>query len=220
MGLDDKLKFKENMRTGLDILAETWKLRFENDPYVLTLTEAEKAFTADYRKSLNIDRDRVVIGLNTGCSELYPYKKMTVTQHAELIARLRAALPDAAILLLGGRSETERNREINAVSGGVAVETPTTEGLRRGILYENACDIVITGDTLGMHIAIGLQKQVVAWFGLSCAAEIELFGRGVKIVSQVDCAPCWKKTCDRPLCLEALDLGAMTAEVRRIYDRF
>ena len=38
-----------------------------------------------------------------------------------------------------------------------------------------ACDMVVSGDTLGMHMAIARGKFVVAWFGLSCAQEIDLF---------------------------------------------
>ncbi|NUM75056.1 hypothetical protein HUU40_11905, partial [candidate division KSB1 bacterium] len=67
-----------------------------------------------------------------------------------------------------------------------------------GIVLENLADIVVSGDSLGMHIAIGLKKYVVAWFGLSCAAEIDLYDRGVKIIRDLPCAPCWKKVCDMP----------------------
>ena len=217
MGLDDRLKFKENTRSGLDILAETWKLDYQEEEYVLQLTEQEKAFTKSYRKQIGAGPNDCVIGLNTGCSALYPLKKMTVDQHIELIRLLEERLPGVRILLLGGRSETERNALINQGAGGRAVETPTTEGLRRGILYENACDIVVTGDTLGMHIAIGLKKTVVAWFGLSCAAEIELFGRGRKIISELECAPCWKRSCDDPVCLKTLDMTAMADTVKTLH---
>jgi len=213
MGLDDELKFKKNKRTGQDILAETWKLDYRQDEYVLELTEAEQEFCNDYRKQLNIrDTDRVV-GLNTGCSTLYPLKKMTVEQHVLLIQGIRSRAPDTRMLLLGGREDAERNREIKKQVGEVVSETPTDEGLRRGILYENCCGLVVTGDSLGMHIAIGLKKYVIAWFGLSCGSEIELYGRGEKILSRLSCSPCWKKTCADPQCLERLNLDEMVSLV-------
>ena len=46
----------------------------------------------------------------------------------------------------------------------------------------NACDIVVSGDSLGMHMAIGLKKWVVAWFGPTCHQEIDLYDRGAKFL--------------------------------------
>ncbi|GBE03976.1 hypothetical protein BMS3Abin09_00900 [bacterium BMS3Abin09] len=89
------------------------------------------------------------------------------------------------------------------------IKTPTTEGLRRGIAYVDLSDIVVSGDSLGMHIAVGLRKYVVVWFGLACAHEIELFGRGVKIMSGVSCEPCCKSTCDDLKCLDEISLQAI-----------
>jgi len=55
---------------------------------------------------------------------------------------------------------------------------------------------VITGDSVGMHMAIALKKPVVAWFAPTPSQEIELYGRGQKVLSQVTCKPCWKHFCD------------------------
>jgi len=75
LGLDDYFKFKMNRRTGQDILAETFKLPYERDEYVLCLTEEETALTSAYRRSIGIREGDRVIGFNTGCSNLYPNKK-------------------------------------------------------------------------------------------------------------------------------------------------
>jgi len=219
MGLDDELKFKKNTRTGLDILAETWNVNYQLDEYVLELTEAEKEFTKSYRESLGI-KDELVIGFNTGCSNAFPLKKMTIKQHVQLIDKIYKNMPNIKILLLGGREDTDRNREIKSMSRVPVIETPTTEGLRRGILYENSCDVIISGDTLGMHIGIGLKKYVVAWFGISCGVEIELFGRGEKVQSHLECSPCWRKTCDNPRCINELNLDRIYKSVFKYYEQF
>ena len=212
LGLDDRLKFRINARTGQDILAEAWKLPYERDPYVLRLTDAERRFCDALRDDWGL-RERAVIGFNTGCSHLYPNKKMTVEQHVELLRRLSGP-EEYAFLLLGGREDTERNAEIarRADVLGIPVRsTPTTEGLRRGICYEELADVVITGDSLGMHIAIGLGKRVIAWFGLSCAAEIDVYDKGVALRPRdLACSPCWKRECPYNLeCISGIDLDAM-----------
>src|SRR6185437_6089748 len=65
---------------------------------------------------------------------------------------------------------------------------------------------VFSGDSLGMHMAIGLKKWVVAWFGPTCPQEIELYGRGRKILTQAPCSPCWKRVCQQEkMCYDQVD---------------
>ena len=52
-----------------------------------------------------------VVGFNTGCSYLYPNKKMTIDQHVTLIEKL-SAMKGVSLVLLGGPEDTERNAEI------------------------------------------------------------------------------------------------------------
>lgn len=198
LGVDDHFKFRVNQRTGNDILGEAWEVDFRRDEYVLHLPEAEREKCAQWRHELGLESAPLVIGFNTGCSALFSLKKLELETQAEAIKQLGRELPEAKIILLGGREDTERNQRLVELTNGVAIPTPTTLGLRDGIILENLADIVVSGDSLGMHIAIGLKKHVVAWFGLSCAAEIELYNRGVKIIRDLPCAPCWKKVCDMP----------------------
>ncbi len=202
LGVDDHLKFRVNQRTGQDILAETFCLPYHRDEYVLELTEDEKALTTWYKRSKGIGEEEIVIGFNTGCSDLYPNKKMTIDQHLKLIVMF-AKDENVKMLLLGGREDTERNERLYIV----AIErnpdlkvklfnTPSTEGIRKGFVYENAADIVITGDSYGMHLAIALKKYVLVWFGVSCWTEIDLYDRGAKFIPNgLFCSPCWKKVC-------------------------
>jgi heptosyltransferase-2 len=219
LGIDDDLKFRQNQVTGIRFLAQAMKLDYQGEDYVLELTPEEKAWAREYRLNSGIEEKDIVIGFNTGCSDLFPNKKMTVEQHLELIGKIQRELPEAKIVLLGGKAETQRNREICARAGAWVNNSPTDQGLRKGIVYVDACDLIVTGDTSAMHMAIALKKQVVVWFGLSCASEIELFGRGEKILSELDCSPCWKRSCDSLACIERLDLEAMLQAVIRRYRR-
>jgi len=209
LGLNDAMKFHENKRTVVDILHETAELPYRGEKYELKPGLEESAYKDEWTAKAGLDGFGIVIGINTGCSNLFPNKKMTVEQHVTLINMLYDYDPQSKILLLGGREDTERNNEIQKLCGNRTINTPTTEGLRRGIMYVDMADIVISGDSLGMHLAIGLGKYVVAWFGLSCAEEIDLFSRGEKILSGVSCEPCWKKSCDDLKCLRELSMQAL-----------
>jgi ADP-heptose:LPS heptosyltransferase len=214
LGLDDRLKFRLNQKPLSQILHETFKLKYKRDEYILGFSPGESAFCRSYRKEVGIQDSDFIIGFNTGCSPLYPNKKMTIEQHVSLIDRLHST-SGIRILLLGGPEDTERNAEIVRIVGDKVIDTPTRDGLRRGICYENLCDLVITGDTFGMHLAIALKKQVIVWFGVSCWSEIELYGRGVKLIPEgLECSPCWKHQCPYDLeCIQMIDLDRICDSV-------
>lgn len=217
LGLDDELKFRKNTVFGTQILQESMKLKYQRDEYVVELSEEEKRYCEQYKKENHIQSGDLIVGFNTGCSYLYENKKMTIDQHVSLINAMHK-IPDVQLVLVGGPEDTERNAELVRRVGDKVHSTPTTEGVRRGICYENICDVIITGDSFGMHVAIGLKKYVIAWFGLSCWNEIDLYDRGIKLIPEgLFCAPCWKKQCPYNLeCIQMIDLERITAEVKRL----
>ena len=216
LGLDDHLKFRVNRRTGQEYLAETFELDYHRDEYVFHFSDEELAFIERYREEAGISADDPVIGFNTGCSSLYPNKKMTIDQHIALIERF-LYYGRYRIVLLGGKEDEKRNAEISARFRGKIINTPTTLGVRKGACFESIADVVITGDSFGMHLAIALKKYVIAWFGVSCWEEIDLYDRGVKLYQEdLDCTPCWKRECPNNLeCIRMLDLDRIVAETVR-----
>lgn len=218
LGMDDHLKFKVNQKTGQEYLAETFELDYKRDEYIFNFNEEELQFIENYKKSNNILENDRVVGFNTGCSELYPNKKMTIEQHIYLIDKL-LALGKYKIMLLGGPEDTERNKIIEQEFSGKIINTPTTEGVRRGACYESIPQVIVTGDSFGMHLAIALKKYVIAWFGLSCWTEIDLYDRGVKLFPKdLFCAPCWKKVCPYDLeCIKMINLDQIIKEIENYF---
>ncbi|MFN0158567.1 MAG: glycosyltransferase family 9 protein [Bacteroidota bacterium] len=214
LGLDDHLKFRVNQKTVSQLQCEQFQLKYKRDRYLVHLSDAEKAFCEEYKRSLGLSGKELVVGFNTGCSELYPNKKMTIEQHVTLIKRLSFE-SGVRLVLLGGPEDMLRNAEIYRQVGDAVINTPTTEGVRRGLCYVNICDVVISGDSFGMHAAIALQKYVIVWFGVSCWTEIDLFENGVKLIPEgLACSPCWKKKCPYNLeCIQMIDLDAVVHHV-------
>ncbi len=220
MGIDDQKKFRENRRSGVDIIHEVFELEYRRDRYVFNFSDEEKAFIESYKKLIGYDGQKIYCGFNTGCSELFPNKKMTVEQHITLITEILKN-PNIVIMLLGGREDTERNNtiynEFNAKDRKRIINTPTTEGIRRGACYMSVSDIVISGDSFGMHLAIALQKYIISWYGLSCWEEIELYDYGIKIFQKdLECSPCWKRVCPYDLeCIKMIDLNLIVDTVNK-----
>jgi ADP-heptose:LPS heptosyltransferase len=219
LGLDDDLKFKRNQQTGQQILAEGMGFPYVRREYSLEFTDEEQAHIQEYRRSINLNDDVIALGINTGCSEKFAYKKLP---YKHMIGFIRSILshPDARnlrILLLGGKSETDLNREItNAVNDDRIIETPTTEGIRRGLHYIAACDACFTGDTFGLHAAIALKIPVVTYFTISCDVEIDLYDRGEMILADVPCRPCWRSFCPDPICIDRISQNDLTEAAWRV----
>ena len=100
------------------------------------------------------------------------------------------------------------------------VDTPTREGLRSGVLWMATSDMVLSGCSLGLHIAIALKKPVVAWFGVSCIQEIDVYDRGFKLQADVACSPCWKRSCDKqPKCYDEVSVASVMEASSQILGR-
>ena len=202
MGLNDTLKFHTNLRTEQDLLAEALGFVHQADGYTLALREDERS-TGPRRR----------VGFNTGCSPAYPHKKLPQGVQASAIRALAEQLGEP-VLLLGGPEDTERNAQLALELGPLVEASPTELGIRRGAAEIDRCDVVVTGDSLGMHLAIARGKHVVAWFGPTCPQEIDLYGRGVKLRANVECAPCWKTDCDRAImCWDRVPVEAIVGAV-------
>lgn len=225
VGLDDQLKFFENTKPETQQLTESMGLRWKRDEYSLTLKQEEKVEANRRRKTLLESKQvRGVIGYNTGCSLLFPYKKFRVERAIEVVRAWRKKFPEFAVALLGGHEDTQRQAEIKAAfnKDPSVIDTPTDQGLRSGILWMDACDIVFSGCSLGMHMAIALKKPVIAWFGVSCPQEVDLYDRGEKLIADVNCSPCWKKSCqNEPKCFDMVsEERIMAATEKTILQNF
>ena len=71
-------------------------------------------------------------------------------------------------------------------------------------LYEyiewiNSCKLIVTADTLGLHLALALNKRVVALFGPTSPHEVYLYELGSYLLprKKYDCMPCFRTYCGR-----------------------
>lgn len=195
LGIDDELKFKRNRKTYQVISFEQAGIVFCGEEYVFHLDTSSERVAEAHLKNLGLERvsGRFVVGLNTGSGRRFAGKRLPVAAFVRLAERSVREL-GATVLLLGGEDEIQRNLEIQKRSS-VPVMNTGSHPIRTFAGIVRRCDAVLSGDTTAMHIAIGLRVPVAAYFASTCASEIELYGRGVKIVSGIECAPCYKKIC-------------------------
>ncbi|PWU21433.1 MAG: glycosyltransferase family 9 protein [Bdellovibrio sp.] len=217
LGLSNERKFFQNQKPETQLLAEALELPYQRDEYNLHLHEDEWSEVRRRARAWRNDIDQPIIGINTGCSSLMPAKKWTVEFHRQVIADLlRHDLRN--IVLLGGREDRLRNQRIAA---GFPIHCSNTDlGIRDGAQSVAACDIVITGDSLGLHLAIAWRKGVVVWFGPTCPQEIDLFDRGVSLQAEVSCCPCWQASCRQvTMCYDRIPLEKIRQAVFKMVSK-
>ena len=63
----------------------------------------------------------------------------------------------------------------------------------------NSCKMIVSNDSLGMHLAIALKKKVLGLFGPTAHREVHFYSRGKAILPQqtFSCFPCFRNHCIR-----------------------
>lgn len=193
-GLDrDDLK-KANKRTYQGILFEILDIKYKDEGPILILTKMDLVFGKGFAEKKGIKRNNLVIGINTGAGERWELKRLSEEKTIELIDILYKEI-NAKLILLGGPEEKDRNNRIlNKVKDKV-IDGGCDNSLREFDSIINLCDLVITSDSLALHIALALKKRVVVFFGPTSANEIELYGLGRKVLPGRGFLCFYKKKC-------------------------
>jgi len=202
MGGSDTKK-QTNTRTYQQILHEICALDPRGQHIVLNLTEEEAAGREALAQAIGIDLACPVVGLNTGAGKRWRLKKWRTKGFIELIDMILEGSA-TQVVLLGGELESGRNAFIESKFDG-RVKNPELRSIRHLVRTIDLCDAVVTGDTLALHTALGLRKRVVALFGPTSPAEIEMYGLGTKVIPEIDCVCCYKTGCNRePNCMDLI----------------
>ena len=218
LGLSDDLKFRRNTKTYQEFTFESVGFEYHGEEYVFTIPDEDRAAAAEIFQEAGVTDDDLVIGLNTGSGAVFATKKWTIEGFVELAELLSEKL-GAKVALLGGKDEVERNREIQSRVRTPIFDTGGYNPLKQFAAIVGRCSLIVTGDTLALHLAIAEKCPVVALFGSTCHQEIELYGRGEKIVGPADCAPCYKSSCEKMTCMKNITAPQVFEAVRRVLGR-
>ena len=133
---------------------------------------------------------RPVVGLNTGCGGRWTSRLWKEENWIELAKKLIST--GYTPLFLGGEQEHEKNSRMAKESNGMYLgHFP----LKQFISLVNECDLVVTGVTMGMHIAIGLNKKIVLFNNIFNKYELELYGLGEIISPEKKCTCFFSPQC-------------------------
>ncbi len=212
-GLEAANRLKQrNARTFGQIVYEGLGLPGPVERPSVTVPAAARAEAARMVAGLVGERRGPVIALNTGAGARWKYKSWGEDQTAALAQRLHDEL-GATVLVTGGAEETARNARILAAAQRPRVlDAPFVPDLLVFTALLGECNLVVTSDSLAMHLALSQGVRTIVFFGPTSDAEIDLFGLGEKVVTPLPCRRCYLRDCDvRPHCMQSIG-------VERLYD--
>ena len=179
----------ENTKTYSEMIFEISELEYDNEKPIVVLDKNN--FKEVFFKENNISPTNNVILLNTGCGGVYPHKKWTYSGYRDLIKYLLEN-KNNKIVLAGSKSEMDRNSSLmNEFNSFNLIDTTDKYSLEEFCFLVDASSLVVTGDTLALHLAISLRKNIIVFYGPTQHQETNLFGLGKKFVrKELDCLSC------------------------------
>jgi len=214
MGLSDSSK-QANTETYQKLVAEVLGL----DPAAVRepILEPNRRDSAEAAKfAAALPGQGPLIGLNTGAGGRWAYKVWTREHQRTFLQQATDA--GLRVLLLGGPEEVDTHRDLLAGAAGRPVfDGGNHNSFSRFAALIDHCRVVVTSDSLAVHVTSARKVPAVVLFGPTSAAEIELYGRGTKLVPPgFDCLCCYLPRCDKvPHCQAGIAPDVVLAAVQQ-----
>lgn len=163
--LSDKIN-KSNRKTYQEMMFEVAELEYNKEDY-------------DFKSK---EEDGEYILINVGADKRWPSKSWDPDKIIELVKRLK----DEKIIITGGPKEKELQKEIVEKLKEIGINVLINnceDSLKEFIGVVNKSKLVITGDTMALHLAGALKKPTIALFFCTPDWEVEDYGRIRKVIS-------------------------------------
>ena len=207
----DSLKL-ENKKTYQEIIYKILGLEYKKQGPILILNNDELNFGKNFAGKNNIKNDDLVIGVNTGAGGRWQDKKLSIEKTIELIDKLNNKLK-TKLILFGGPEEKIRNEKIKSLAKTNIIDAGCNNSLMEFASLVNLCNILITSDSLALHIGIALKKKIVSFYYPTSESEIETYGIGIKIIGKGKDYCSYKLKCDIP---PKWDIDEMVNAVKKL----
>ncbi len=204
-GIFDDLN-KANKKNYLEEIFEIAGLNYEGEKYVLDTFDA-------FAESWEINANKKVVGLNTGCGGRWTSRLWSEERWIELAKSLKAE--DYEVVLLGGELENEKNSRIAKAAN---VKYFGHFRLEAFISLVNKCDLVVTAVTMAMHITLALNKKIILFNNIFNKNEFELFGLGKILEPDKECKCFFSPKCvnEEYRCMDYLEPERVLTEIKSL----
>jgi heptosyltransferase-1 len=141
-------------------------------------------------------------------SKLWPQKHW-----AELARDLNGL--GVRLALSGSKDDRKVTRAIATAAGANIIDLAGQMSLKDLTALLCRADLLVSTDTGVMHLGAAIGCPVVALFGPTAHWRTGPYGQGNRVVRlNMECAPCFKRECDDPRCMNGLGPQRVLAEVK------
>jgi len=158
----DLLKAR-NKKTYQVIVYNILGLDYKKQEPILILDKKNLEFGKNFAYRNKIQKRDIAVGINTGAGDRWEDKKLGIGKTAELIDKLNNKLKNknVKIILFGGPEEKDRNQEIKKLAKTEIIDAGCDNSLMEFASLVNLCDILVTSDSLALHIGTALSKRLL-----------------------------------------------------------
>jgi len=207
---DDKLK-KENKKTYQAFIAEIAEVPYYGK-IIVPISDASRKNAKSFFERNNL-MGKKVLGAVVGTGNRWITKRWPEKHFIKLFS----LLDDFEIVVFGGSEEKDLLRLIVEKSERKLINAGHSNSIDYFFGLLDLCDVIVCCDTFALHASAGLGKKTVALFGPTSADEIEIYGAGEKIISDVSCACCYNRVCSiTPNCMELITPETVAKSIRRL----
>jgi len=186
---------------------------------------------SEFLNKVGITGDDLLIGIFPGggqnSAETILSKRWQVTNYADLADRLIREL-GAKVIVLGGPQDNEVVLQMLRVMENEAANACNIGNLNTFGHLLKRCAVLVTNDSLPLHLALSLKTPTVALFGPTNARALtpRSCERLVAIQSKLECSPCyWKdrypgcKEYHIPRCMNAISVQEVLSTTSSMLER-
>lgn len=200
LGMDDELKFRGNTLTVPQILFAMCGWTWNGERYAWESAPPPAPVPGQLPP----------VALNLGCGPRWPTKAWPEEEWIQLAGLLRGE--GFSPFFAGGEAERALVERCATAAGVEALPPMPVREFARS-LAGSAC--VVTADSLGLHLALAVERPVVGLFCSTVDAEIEWFGIGEALRGHG--GPCYNPRCGKwPGCMRSISPMSVAARVRAV----
>lgn len=201
MSAFDDVKMK-NKKTYQQIVYDVTGLKSKTARPILKVSEKLTELKKNQFINDGFKPDLITVGLNVGVGNKWPNKGWPTKNWIGLLSLIKN--DSLNILMLGGSDEQLIMEEL-AHQFEFLINTGFNNSIKEFATIVNLCDVVITADTFALHVATAVNKKIIAMFGPTSMAEVELYDNGIKLHSEDECKCYYNKQCtEKVSCMEKI----------------
>lgn len=159
----------------------------------LYLHDEERKAARELLQSFHVPQEAILLGINPGAA--YGSAKCWPPEYfRELVTRL-VRNKRVYVVFFGDVAGSALVVQIMEGLGPQVVNLAGKTSLRMLMALLEKVGLLLTNDSGPMHMADSLQTPLVALFGSTSAVKTGPSGTGLVVWNQVECSPCFKRTC-------------------------